>query len=101
MTTFSEHKHGTFSWMELATTDAAAAKKFYGELFGWKFDDMPMGPDAVYTMANLGEGKVVGALYKMGAEMAGIPPHWGSYVTVDDVDARTKKVTAAGGKVVK
>jgi len=66
MTTFTDHKHGTFSWMELATTDAAAAKKFYGELFGWKFDDMPMGPDEVYTMANLGEGKVVGALYKMG-----------------------------------
>jgi hypothetical protein len=101
MTTFSEHKHGTFSWMELATTDAAAAKKFYGELFGWKFDDMPMGPDEVYTMANLGEGKTVGALYKMNAQMAGIPPHWSSYVTVDDVDARTKKVTAAGGKVVK
>jgi predicted enzyme related to lactoylglutathione lyase len=101
MTTFTEHKHGTFSWIELATTDAASAKKFYGELFGWKFDDMPMGPDEVYTMANLGEGKIVGALYKMNAQMAGIPPHWSSYVTVDDVDARTKKVTAAGGKVVK
>lgn len=101
MTTFTEHKHGTFSWIELATTDAAAAKKFYGELFGWKFDDMPMGPDAVYTMANLGEGKIVGALYKMGAEMAGAPPHWSSYVTVDNVDERTKKVTASGGKVVK
>jgi predicted enzyme related to lactoylglutathione lyase len=101
MTTFSEHKQGTFSWIELATTDAAAAKKFYGELFGWKFDDMPMGPDEVYTMANLGEGKTVGALYKMNAQMAGIPPHWSSYVTVDDVDARTKKVTSAGGKVVK
>jgi predicted enzyme related to lactoylglutathione lyase len=60
-----------------------------------------MGPDAVYTMANLGEGKIAGALYKMGADMAGIPPHWSSYVTVDSVDERTKKVTAAGGKVVK
>lgn len=103
MTTYSEHKHGTFSWIELATTDAAAAKTFYGELFGWKFDDLPMGPepDAVYTMANLGEGKVVGALYKMGAEMAGAPPHWSSYVSVTNVDETTKKVTGAGGKVVK
>ena len=50
MTMFTEHKHGTFSWMELATKDAAAAKTFYGELFGWKFDDMPMGPEPSETV---------------------------------------------------
>jgi predicted enzyme related to lactoylglutathione lyase len=26
---------GTFSWVDLATTDPDAAKSFYGELFGW------------------------------------------------------------------
>lgn len=101
MTMFTEHKHGTFAWIELATMDTAAAKKFYGGLFGWTYDDMPMGPDAVYTMVNLGEGKVVGALYKMGPEMAGAPPHWASYVSVTNVDEVTKKVAPAGGKVVK
>ncbi|MBX3228875.1 MAG: VOC family protein [Labilithrix sp.] len=101
MTTFTEHKQGTFSWIELATKDAAQAKKFYGELFGWSFEDMPAGPDLIYSMCNIG-GKHVGALYQMGAEMAKeVPPHWDSYVTVNDVDATTKKVAPAGGKVVK
>ena len=31
----SASKHGTFSWCELLTTDVEAAKKFYGQLFGW------------------------------------------------------------------
>ena len=52
---------GTFCWVELATTDSAAAKKFYTELFGWTFTDSPIGPDMVYTMLKL-DGKDVGAL---------------------------------------
>jgi uncharacterized protein len=100
MTTKTEHQHGAFSWAELATTDADAAKKFYGGLFGWTFDDSPAGPDMIYTMCKLG-GKSASALYKMGAEMKGVPPHWASYISVADVDATTKKAKDNGGKVVK
>ena len=35
------HEPGTFCWPELATTDAEAAKKLYGALFGWTFEDQP------------------------------------------------------------
>ena len=38
---------GTFCWVELATTDGEAAKKFYSGLFGWTIDDRPMGPGMV------------------------------------------------------
>src|SRR5689334_20526953 len=100
MPTFTEHKPGTFSWMELGTTDADAAKRFYGELFTWTFEDMPAGPGMTYSMASIG-GKHVGALYKMGAEMANVPPEWASYITVENVDDVSKKVTANGGKVMK
>ncbi len=101
MTAFTNHAHGTFSWMELATTDVATAKKFYGDLFGWTYDDRPAGPDMLYSMASLG-GRLVGALYGMGREMAAnVPTHWASYVTVNDVDAVAKTVAANGGKVVK
>jgi uncharacterized protein len=100
MPTTTEHKHGTFSWADLGTTDADAAKRFYGGLFGWTFEDMPAGPGMTYAMCKL-NGKDVGALYKMGPEMKGMPPHWAAYVTVDNVDERTKKVTANGGKVMK
>jgi len=100
MAIFKQHKHGTFSWVELATTDSAAAKKFYGGLFGWTFDDMPVGPDMTYTMCKVGE-HTAAALYAMGKDTQNVPPNWLSYVAVDDVDASTKKAAQSGGKVVK
>ncbi len=96
----TKYDHGTFSWVDLGTTDAESAKKFYGGLFGWTFDDQPAGPGMTYSMAKL-NGQTACALYTMGKEMAGIPPHWLSYVTVDDADAMAKKATANGGKVMK
>jgi predicted enzyme related to lactoylglutathione lyase len=96
----SEYKHGTFSWIDLGTTDAAAAKKFYGALFGWTFDDQPAGPGMTYSMCKLG-GRDAAALYTMDKAMQGVPPHWASYITVDNVDARTKKAAQSGGKVLK
>ena len=41
---------GTFSWAQLATSDSAAAKLFYSKLFDWKSQDVPVGPDMIYTM---------------------------------------------------
>jgi predicted enzyme related to lactoylglutathione lyase len=100
MPIYTKHDHGTFSWAELSTTDASAAKKFYGKLLGWTFDDMPAGPDMIYTMNKVGD-QYASALYKMGESMKGIPPHWDSYVTVDDVDAIAKKAAANGAKLLK
>jgi len=54
----TSHEPGTFSWVELVTTDAAAAKKFYAGLFGWSYDDAPVGPDMTYTMIKLGNDNV-------------------------------------------
>ena len=55
-----KHAPGSFCWLELATTDQDAAKKFYNSLFGWEVNDFPMGTDGVYTMFNL-EGRNVAA----------------------------------------
>ena len=44
----------TFCWHELLTGDPGVAKKFYGKLFDWHFEDMPMG-DMSYTMIKTGE----------------------------------------------
>ena len=33
---------GTPNWIDLQTTDQAAAKQFYGELFGWIYNDQPI-----------------------------------------------------------
>ncbi len=37
------YEPGTFCWVDLATTDPASAKTFYGELFGREAEDMPAG----------------------------------------------------------
>jgi predicted enzyme related to lactoylglutathione lyase len=38
-----------FVHVELNTTDLDKAKKFYGQLFDWKLEDMEMGPTGRYT----------------------------------------------------
>ena len=54
---------GTFSWAELVTSDPAAAKGFYTQVFGWDYDDQPTGPDGPpYSMA-LRDGHHVAALF--------------------------------------
>ena len=57
----TSHKPGTFCWVDLSTSDADAAKAFYGALFGWEFEDMPVGEGMTYTMARK-QGKDVAAL---------------------------------------
>ena len=61
---------GTFSWAELVTSDADAAKGFYTTLFGWSYEDQPIGDGSVYSMAARG-GSTVAALYGSGEQ----PPH--------------------------
>src|SRR5258706_9087377 len=95
----ANYKPGSFCWIELMAADQPAAKKFYTHLFGWTYEDSPMGPGAVYTMLKL-NGKNVGALYQREKTQESIPPHWNCYVAVSNVDDAAKKVAALGGKTV-
>jgi uncharacterized protein len=97
----TEYAPGTPNWVDLQTTDQAAAKQFYGQLFGWEFEDMPMDDtnSAFYSMARK-NGKDVGAIAGMGPEMTGVPSHWNTYVSVSDVDATTALAEKAGGGVM-
>jgi predicted enzyme related to lactoylglutathione lyase len=91
--------NGAFSWTELMTSDVAAARKFYGQLLGWDFQDMPMQQGGTYTVISAGGQKIGGIMHTPpGAE--GMPPTWGSYITVDDVDTRAAAVKKLGGKIV-
>ena len=100
MTTIEKTPAGSFAWMELATSDQAAAKRFYTSLFGWEANDSPMGPDAVYTMFFLG-GRQAGAAFTMSPqEAAAIPPHWQLYVAVDNADPSARRAEELGAKTV-
>jgi predicted enzyme related to lactoylglutathione lyase len=100
VTEFSSHVPGTFSWVELATTDQKAGVAFYRALFGWDVNEQPMGPDGIYSMFLL-RGKEVAAGYSMRPEerQSGAPPHWNLYVTVAHVDETVKRAEGLGAKV--
>ncbi len=101
MPTATAHVVGTFNWPELASTDPAAAKKFYSALFGWEIHDQPMGPDQMYTIFKV-RGLDVASLYALEPKMqqAGVPPHWGTYISVENADASAEQAKALGGTVV-
>ena len=90
--------HGAFSWSELMTNDLKGATEFYGTLFGWTFDAMPM-PEGTYQVIKAGDTSV-GGIMAMPPGSAGMPPMWGCYVTVTDVDATARRCTELGGKVI-
>ena len=96
----TSYAQGTPNWVDLPTSDQAAAKAFYAALFGWTYDDQPMGEGQVYSMAML-RGHQVAAISSQPPEMAaaGAPPMWNTYLAVDSADEATARVEAAGGKV--
>jgi len=86
-----------FVHVELNTTDLNKAKSFYGQLFHWKLEDVPM-PEGSYTMIGVGEGTGGGM---MKHPIPGAPSAWLAYVLVDDIRAATDKARALGGQVMK
>ncbi|MFT5431704.1 MAG: putative enzyme related to lactoylglutathione lyase [Myxococcota bacterium] len=84
---------GRFVWRELMTTTPNKATGFYGELFGWKNKTENMGDMGDYVMLINGEAPVGG----IGTAPEGVPSHWMTYVTVDDIDASVAKAKALGG----
>ena len=101
MTTTGTPKAGSFCWMELGTTDQNAAKKFYGDLFGWTVNDAPIGPGQFYSMFQL-NGKDAAAAYTLEKEKLaqGIPPHWMLYIATDNADATAKRAAELGANVL-
>jgi len=91
-------KHGTFCWNELISTDLQKAKKFYADLIGWDVKDSGM-PGMEYLIAHAGDKQACGMM-NMPAEAKGVPSHWMSYITVDDVDGLTEKAKGLGAEVI-
>ncbi len=93
--------HGEIHWSEYVSADVAASKKFFTEVVGWTINTMPM-PNGDYNICMVGETPVAGI---MGVEQIEAdhetPPHWMTYISVDDVDAAAGKVAGAGGTVVR
>jgi len=95
----TSYEPGTFSWVDLSTSDLEAAKTFYAGLLGWEYDvqETPMGP---YVMA-LKDGKPVAGMGNQPVEQKemGIPSLWNSYVSVASADETAAKAAELGGTV--
>ena len=90
---------GVPCWVDTTQPDPEAAVAFYGDLFGWEFEDrMPTGSPGRYYVARLRGGDVAA----VGSQPEGAPPAavWNTYVWVMDADETAAKVRAAGGKVL-
>ena len=87
----------SFVHVELNTTDVNKAKAFYGKLFEWTLEDVPMG-DSSYTMIKVGKGTGGGM---MKHPVPGAPSAWLAYVEVDDIAAATKKAKSLGATIMK
>ncbi len=100
MPNVDKHPAGAFVWIELGTTDQAAAKNFYGSLFGWAANDMPMGPNEHYTIFRI-DGRDAAAAYTLSPERSGgAPPNWMPYISVENADASAGRAAKAGGKIL-
>lgn len=86
---------GRFVWHDLMTSDVDKAVAFYTELFGWGIKEADMG-GWKYRMIQAG-GTEHGGFAPLEADR-GLPSHWVSYCTVDDVDAAVARSEKLGGR---
>ena len=91
-------QHGAFSWSELLVNDVDTAIGFYTDVIGWEIEEMEM-PEGKYYVLKSG-GEPVGGIMKKPEDAEKMPDFWGTYITVDNVDATLTKAEEAGGKAV-
>ncbi len=94
-----EHHVGKVIFVELVTPDLAAAKKFYGELFGWTFRDIRAG-GTTYAEASLDGHQVAGLVQKDAPGQTHRPPAWLTFIATRNVDAAKKTALQKGAKML-
>jgi predicted enzyme related to lactoylglutathione lyase len=86
--------HHAISYIEISVTDMARAREFYGQAFGWRFNDY--GPEYSGIQAPDGNGEV-------GGLGVGRDPGPGGVIALlysEDLDASAAAVESAGGTII-
>lgn len=91
------HLAGKFVWYDLLSDNVIAAKKFYGELFGWEFEGEPKA-DAKYTMIKHNGTPIGGIVYVEDLGQVN-GSQWLSYISVENVDSAVELIQKSNGKV--
>ena len=87
------HLHHAMDYVEFTVTDLATAKRFYGDVFGWGFNDYGPGYAGIR-----GPDREVGGFRLDAAVRAGGPL---VILYSRDLEATVRAVRGAGGHVVK
>lgn len=93
------NEHGALTWNELMTPDPSVVAPFYGAVFGWTAQTMPM-EGSEYTVFSVDGGDENGIAGAMAPPMPEIPTYWGVYFHVDDIDAAVARATQLGASVM-
>ena len=89
------------SWLELNTTDPVTAVHFYSSTLGWEFEasQLPEGGDYWVAKHN---NKPVGGIFSLTQDDdQEIPPHWMTYMQVDNIQKAQEAAQVSGGDVTR
>ncbi len=86
-----------FCWIEMTTDNPGTARTFYGDLFGWTYDELPTEGGCTYAMFQPEAGGPGGGI--MAKPQPQIPTAWMPYVSVDDLEASVARAKELGGSV--
>jgi uncharacterized protein len=86
---------GSLTWVELMTPEVEESKSFYSGVLGVTMRDIHIDGELTYTLVEAG-GVPQAGIFKIGPELAGMPPHWSVYFEVDDCDATADRAVALG-----
>jgi predicted enzyme related to lactoylglutathione lyase len=94
-----EYPAGVPCWVDIEHTDAEAAVAFYGDVFGWEFDDrVPDDSEGHYFVAKL-RGRDIAAVGQIAEGES--TPAWNTYIAVASADETAAKAKDVGGSIVK
>jgi predicted enzyme related to lactoylglutathione lyase len=99
-----ERHTGKVVWRDLLTNTPEASRRFYGELFGWEFEEprlfVGVGSGDAYMLIRH-NGELIGGMVDTNAlgKTENIS-QWITTISVADIDAAVDRVAGAGGKVV-
>ncbi|MCE5271063.1 VOC family protein [bacterium] len=80
---------------EIPSDSVDRAREFYGELFGWTFQELSLGDSPYWQIKTGGQGPSGGLLGRQN------PGHrWMNYISVDSLKAYVLKATGLGAKVI-
>ena len=99
-----EHHNGKIVWRDLLTNTPEASQRFYGELFGWEFEEpgviFGIGGSGGYTLIRH-NGRLIGGIVDTNAlgKRDNIS-QWITTMSVTDIEAAVDRVVDAGGIVM-